>query len=194
MYDIGEEGLDRLARCFNEEEEETTSGSSSSSRKKRASLSAAANVLPLLAEAIKPFLAKEQWIFRFVALMSISQTVEYIPSNEDQQLAAVADTISKVWRSPCCCCCCGCCCCCCCCGVSCLCWLLCIFFPQSLCGDCLPSATSPPLCPLPCLLPVLAAVCCVSSSGSVFLSRLQYRQQQEGVFLSAAADVYLGYL
>ncbi|OEH80637.1 heat repeat-containing protein [Cyclospora cayetanensis] len=96
MYDIGEEGLDRVARCFDEHDDEAVG--SSGSRRKRESLSAATNMLPLLAELIKPFLVQEHWVYRFVALMAISQTVEYIPSGEEQQLAAVVDTVAKGLR------------------------------------------------------------------------------------------------
>lgn len=61
-YDLGEEGIDRLIKAFSELEEIN-------------------EVINIVYAIVGDFLQRSEWQYRFVAIMTISQTVEYIPED-----------------------------------------------------------------------------------------------------------------
>eukprot|EP00921_Rhytidocystis_pertsovi_P008573 GHVQ01014006.1.p1 GENE.GHVQ01014006.1~~GHVQ01014006.1.p1 ORF type:complete len:1142 (-),score=179.18 GHVQ01014006.1:1226-4651(-) len=72
-YDIGEAGLDRLAKAFSELDDNVGG--------------LIATVFSMVEQFLKP---QNQWHFRFVGIMAISQTVEYLPEDK------LEDTLDQI--------------------------------------------------------------------------------------------------
>lgn len=60
-YDVGESGLDRVAKALSEFDD--------------------GGVIPIVFQFVTQFLQAQEWHYRFVGIMAMSQTVEYLPDN-----------------------------------------------------------------------------------------------------------------
>ncbi|CBZ53225.1 putative importin beta-3 subunit [Neospora caninum Liverpool] len=90
FFDVGEEGLDRLCRAYSSDEDIAVG-----SRTQAASL-----LLPALFNYITTFLQRPEWEYRFVALMAISQTVEYVQEDQEEELDYIAKTLMRYLGDP----------------------------------------------------------------------------------------------
>ncbi|KJP87500.1 hypothetical protein AK88_02804 [Plasmodium fragile] len=77
LYDIGEEALDRVGKAFSELEE--------------------AEFIHILYNKVSEFLMKNTWEHKYVAIMAIAQTIEYLPEDEiEDQLEHVIKMLLQV--------------------------------------------------------------------------------------------------
>lgn len=88
FFDVGEEGLDRLCRAYSSDEENP--GSTAEEKSQATSV-----ILPALFGYITTFLGHSEWEYRFVALMAISQTIEYVREDQDEELDYIARTLMR---------------------------------------------------------------------------------------------------
>lgn len=88
FFDVGEEGLDRLCRAYSTDEENP--GSTAEEKSQATSV-----ILPALFGYITTFLGHSEWEYRFVALMAISQTIEYVRQDQDEELDYIARTLMR---------------------------------------------------------------------------------------------------
>ncbi|CRG93008.1 karyopherin beta, putative [Plasmodium gallinaceum] len=77
LYDIGEESLDRVGKAFSEIEE--------------------AEFIHILFNKVSEFLMKNTWEHKYVGIMAIAQTIEYLPEEEiEEQLEHVIKMLLQV--------------------------------------------------------------------------------------------------
>ncbi|KFG40474.1 HEAT repeat-containing protein, partial [Toxoplasma gondii GAB2-2007-GAL-DOM2] len=85
FFDVGEEGLDRICRAYSSDEDLAVG-----SRTQAASI-----LLPALFNYVTTFLQRPEWEYRFVALMAISQTIEYVQEDQEEELDYIAKTLMR---------------------------------------------------------------------------------------------------
>ncbi|KEP59806.1 UNVERIFIED_CONTAM: HEAT repeat-containing protein [Hammondia hammondi] len=85
FFDVGEEGLDRICRAYSSDEDLAVG-----SRTQAASI-----LLPALFNYVTTFLQRVEWEYRFVALMAISQTIEYVQEDQEEELDYIAKTLMR---------------------------------------------------------------------------------------------------
>lgn len=77
MYDIGEEALDRVGKAFNEIDE--------------------AQFINILFNKVSDFLMRNTWEHKYVGIMAIAQTIEYLPDDDiEEQLDHVVHMLLQV--------------------------------------------------------------------------------------------------